>query len=88
MTKKTARLIRAIKMRCSYRYLAEVYYGDYLGNKITQLDGEELVREAIDVLYPDRDLWAGCQPQFKNAKDKYKFNTLNKRPGSDTYWWE
>ena len=77
-----ARLIREIKKGCTYRRVAEIYYGPGRGN---QMDGDELCYEAFKVLYPKLK-WHPFK--FRYGKQAKKFDEDNKSYIGDFYWWE
>lgn len=84
MTIYEARLIREVKRRCTYRYLAEVYYcsGDVAYG--IQMEGYDLCIEAFKILYPKKP------HPCKLIKKRFskKFIQENKSKVGDFYWWE
>lgn len=83
MTIHEALLIREIKKRTTYRRLAEVYYPvDHDGHG-NQGYGEDLCREALDIIYPNRDIW-----RSKDKDQSAQFGLDNKSYIGEFYWWE
>lgn len=80
-----ARLIREIKRKCTYQYLAEVYYSKSDPSHGVQSAGEDLCKEALKKLYPTEfdTLWVGLHR--RSTKEFYKDN---KSLVGDFYWWE
>ena len=88
MTLNEARLIREIKKRCTYRYLASIYYSkDEIGHG-NQGWGEELCRKALKVLYPDDNIWMMDKPEEKFGKEWREENLSKFSKNADYYWWE
>lgn len=91
MTINEARLIREVKRRCTYRRLAEIYYPETeTGFHGMQMEGQDLCKEALKVLYPSHDIWQKGVPQELN--EHYKFDAENRSwfggRIADYYWWE
>jgi hypothetical protein len=80
MTINEARLIRELKKRCTYRALAEIYYSKDDLEYGNQLYGEDLCKEALEILYP-----MTLTIKYKKTK---KFQRDNKSYIGDFYWWE
>lgn len=85
MTIHEARLIREFKKRCTYRRLAEIYYPEDENGHGNQGFGEDLCKEALEVLYPNKE-WISL---MVDSSDKgYKFGQENKSYLGDFMWWE
>lgn len=84
MTLAEARMIRALKRRCTYRYLAEVFYPPEDPGHGNQGYGEDLCKEALEVLYPGESvsLW------MNEGKPGEQFELENKSHCGEYFWWE
>lgn len=87
MTINEARLIREIKKRCTYRRLAEIYYPEDDPGHSNQGYGEDLCKEALETLYPDKNYWCS-PPKFTEPYECLYFNEENFSKINDHYWWE
>lgn len=85
MTINEARLIREIKKGCTYRRLAEIYYTQDDPAYGNQGYGEDLCKEALSILYPDK---SGLFSVGVNEKEDAKFGIENKSRVGDFFWWE
>lgn len=83
MTINEARLIRELKKRCTYRRLAEIYYPSGVNGHGNQMYGRDLCIEALQVLYPNRDVWKdGPEPA------DIDFYEDNRSYLGDFYWYD
>lgn len=85
MTKREARLIRALKKRATYRGLTEVYYSPNEVGYGSQSYGEDLCVKAFKVLYPHRHKHPF---EYEYGKESESFDEENKSAIGDFYWWE
>lgn len=83
MTLNEARLIRDIKKRSTYRYLAEVWYSKSEPGHGNQGYGQDLCKEALEILYPGKDIW-----RLGNASESIQFDCDNMSYLGEFYWWE
>jgi hypothetical protein len=83
MTLTEARLLREVKKGCTYRRLAEIFYpADHPGHG-NQGYGEDLCKEALEVLYPGKNLW-----QTGGREESATFALDNTSRFGAFYWWE
>jgi hypothetical protein len=85
MTAHEARLIRELKKRCTYRRLAEIFYAEGELGYGVQGYGEDLCKEALEVLYPRKGeaIWATSA-----CGEDARFGIENKSAIGDFFWWE
>lgn len=84
MTINEARLIREIKKSCTYRYLAEVYYPKDVRGHGNQLFGQDLCREALEILYPNQNKTSSVMGE----SEEFDKDNLVDSFSRDFYWWE
>lgn len=82
MNKESALLIKKLKLGCTYRRLAEIYYPEDHDLHGMQFAGEELCEEAFKALYPDREM------RDQVMGEDPPFDKDNKSTFGDFYWWE
>lgn len=84
MTIHEARMIRELKKRCTMRRLAEIYYPETQDAHGVYGYGEDLVKEALETLYPGMKLWGESVRPDHGAK--FREDNLSYLGGF--YWWE